>query len=142
MILALPFNAALAQDAGQIVSVLGTAEVLREGCWQPLSAEQTLTPGDTVRTGEGSRMAIQLSNGAQIKLNANSRLEFKQIAPPVEEGFFSTATQVLQNLLRILSGEVWVRSGGEPLEIETVYATATVRGTEFNLAMEPGDLPA
>ena len=140
MILALPFNAALAQDAGQIVSVLGTAEVLREGCWQPLSAEQTLTPGDTVRTGEGSRMAIQLSNGAQIKLNANSRLEFKQIAPPVEEGFFSTATQVLQNLLRILSGEVWVRSGGEPLEIETVYATATVRGTEFNLAMEPGDL--
>lgn len=68
MILALPFNAALAQDAGQIVSVLGTAEVLREGCWQPLSAEQTLTPGDTVRTGEGSRMAIQLSNGAQIKL--------------------------------------------------------------------------
>ena len=39
-----------------------------------------------------------------------------------------------------VSVEVWVRSGGEPLEIETVYATATVRGTEFNLAMEPGDL--
>ena len=136
----LPLTPALAQDAGQIVSVLGTAEVLREGRWQPLSAEQTLAPGDTVRTGAGSRMAIQLSNGAQIKLNANSRLEFKQIAPPVEDGFLFATTQALQNLLRILSGEVWVRSGGEPLEIETVYATATVRGTEFNLAVDPGDL--
>ncbi len=135
--LALPFNAALAQETGQIVSVLGAVEVLRERRWQALATGATLSAGDTVRTGEGSRVAIQLSNGSQIKLNANSRLEFKQIAPPVEDGFLFTATQALQNLLRILSGEVWVRSGGEPLEIETVYATATVRGTEFTLAIEP-----
>ncbi len=140
LVLALPFNAALAQEAGEIVSVLGTVEVLREGRWQALATGATLVAGETVRTGEGSRAAIQLSNGSQIKLNANSRLEFKQIAPPVEDGFLFTTTQALQNLLRILSGEVWVRSGGEPLEIETVYATATVRGTEFNLAVEPGDL--
>jgi tetratricopeptide (TPR) repeat protein len=140
LILALPFNAALAQDAGQIVSVLGTAEVFRDGRWQALTTGAAITAGEMVRTGEGGRAAIQLSNGAQIKLNANSRLEFKQIAPPVEAGFLSTSTQVLQNLLRILSCEMWVRSGGEPLEIETVYATATVRGTEFNLAVEPGDL--
>ena len=138
--LALPFNAALAQEAGQIVSALGTVEVLRDRRWQALATGATLSAGDTVRTGEGSRAAIQLSNGSQIKINANSRLEFRQIAPPVEDGFLFTTSQVLQNLLRILSGEVWVRSGGEPLEIETVYATATVRGTEFNLAVEPGDL--
>ena len=140
VILALPFDAALAQEAGQVVSVLGTVEVLREGRWQALVTGATLVAGETVRTGESSRAAIQLSNGSQIKLNANSRIEFKQIAPPVEDGFLFTTSQVLQNLLRIFSGEVWVRSGGEPLEVETVYATATVRGTEFNLAVEPGDL--
>ena len=137
--LALSFNTASAQDAGEIVSVLGAAEVLRDGHWQALTTGATVAAGETVRTGPGSRAAIQLTNGAQIKLNANSRLEFKQIAPPAE-GFLDTATQVLQNLLRVFSGEVWVRSGGEPLEIETVYATATVRGTEFDLAVEPGDL--
>ena len=140
LVLALPFNTALAQESGQVVSVLGAVEVLREGRWQALVTGATLAAGETVRTGEGSRAAIQLSNGSQIKLNANSRIEFKQIAPPVEDGFLFTTRQVLQNLLRILSGEIWVRSGGEPLEVETVYATATVRGTEFNLAVEPGDL--
>ena len=80
--LALPFNAALAQETGQIVSVLGTVEVLRERRWQALATGATLSAGETVRTGEGSRAAIQLSNGSQIKINANSRLEFRQIAPP------------------------------------------------------------
>ena len=137
--LVLPFNAALAQDAGEIVSVLGAAEVFRDGHWQELTTGATIAAGEAVRTGPGSRAAIQLINGIQVKLNANSRLEFKQIVPPTE-GFLGAAAQVLRNLLRVLSGEVWVRSGGEPLEIETVYATATVRGTEFDLAVEPGDL--
>ncbi len=135
----LPFSVASAQGVGEIVSVLGTAEVFRDRHWQALTMGATVAAGETVRIGSDSRAAIQLSNGAQVKLNANSRMEFKQIAPPTE-GILDTATQVLQNLLRVLSGEVWVRSGGEPLEIETVYATATVRGTEFDLAVEPGDL--
>ena len=128
---------ALAQEAGGMVSVLGTAEVLREGRWQPVGVGAPLASGETVRTGAGSRVAILLANGTQLKLNANSQLELKRLMPR-SEGFAPATAQTWQNLLRVLSGEIWVR-GREPLEVQTVPATATIRGTEFNLAVGPGD---
>ncbi len=132
-------NAALAQGAGEVVSTLGTVEVLREGRWQAVNAGASLVAGETVRTGAGSRAAILLTGGTQIKLNAHSQLELKQIVPLPSGGFISTATQTLQNILRVLSGEVWVRNSGEPLEMQTIPATATIRGTEFTLALGPHD---
>ncbi len=129
---------AIAGEAGEIVSVLGTAEVLRAGRWQAVSAGDVLAAGEVVRTGAGSRVAIQLVNGSQLKLNANSQLELKQISPR-PEGFIPTSTQLFQSILRVLSGEIWIRSVGEPLQVQTPPATATIRGTEFNLAVNPGD---
>jgi tetratricopeptide (TPR) repeat protein len=134
----LPVCPTVAQEAGEIISVLGTAEVWRNGRWQPAGAGESLIPGEAVRTGEGSRVAILLANGAQLKLNANSRLELKQVGPPAE-GLAPAAARMVQSILRVLGGEIWVRNGGEPLEIQTVPATASIRGTEFNLAVGPGD---
>ena len=121
-----------------MVSVLGTAEVLRGGRWQPINAGGALAGGEVVRTGAGSRVAVLLANGSQLKLSANSQLELKQIGPPAE-GFLPTAARVVQSILRVLEGEIWVRNGGEPLDIQTVPATASIRGTEFTLAAGPGD---
>ncbi|MFO1430685.1 MAG: tetratricopeptide repeat protein [Candidatus Competibacteraceae bacterium] len=118
--------------------MLGTADVLRAGRWQAVSVGDALAAGEVVRTGTGSRLAIQLVNGSQLKLNANSRLELKQITPR-PEGFVPTTTRLLQNILRIFSGEIWIRSVGEPLQIQTPLATATIRGTEFNLTVVPDD---
>jgi tetratricopeptide (TPR) repeat protein len=47
--------------------------------------------------------------------------------------------QMMGSLLRLFSGEIWVRSLGEPLEIETLAATASIRKTELNLTVEPKD---
>jgi len=132
--LLLPFHPALAQEAGEIVSVVGIAEVLRQGRWQPIGTGESLANGEVLRTGEGSRAAVLLANGAQIKLNGNSQLELKQaqaIAP--------ASNGLLQNILRLLSGEIWVRDNNQLLEIQTLPATATIRGTEFNLAVGPAD---
>ncbi|MCU0807238.1 MAG: FecR family protein, partial [Candidatus Contendobacter sp.] len=120
------------------MSVLGTAEVLREGRWQPVDAGAALAAGEVVRTGVGSRVAVLLANGSQLKLNANSQLELKRMAPP-SEGLLPTTTEVLRSVLRVLNGEIWVRNGGEPLDIQTVPATASIRGTEFTLAAGPED---
>ena len=130
---------ALAREAaGEIVSVLGTVEVMRDGRWQAIKAGETLAVGEVARTGEGSRVAIQLADGSQIKLNANSQLELKQIVP--RAGLVPTSPHLLQSILRLLGGEIWVRNNGEPLEIQTVPVTATIRGTEFNLALGPSEL--
>ena len=125
---------ALAQEAGEMVSVAGTAEVLRQGRWQTIGTGELLAAGEVVRTSEGSRAAVLLANGAQIKLNSNSQLELKQVAP---REIVPASNSVLQNILRLLGGEIWVRDNNQLLEIRTLPATATIRGTEFNLALAP-----
>ncbi|TVR64724.1 MAG: TonB-dependent receptor, partial [Candidatus Competibacteraceae bacterium] len=138
LMLLLPERLALAREAGEMVSVLGTVEVRREGRWRPVGPGAVLAAGEAVRTGAGSRAAILLANGTQLKLNANSQLELRQVTPRPVGLTPAAARAALQNFLRVLSGEIWVR-GGEPLEVQTVPATATIRGTEFNLAVGPGD---
>jgi ferric-dicitrate binding protein FerR (iron transport regulator) len=44
---------------------------------QPVKLGQALLPGEVVRTGAGSRVAIQLLDKSQLKINANSHLELK-----------------------------------------------------------------
>jgi ferric-dicitrate binding protein FerR (iron transport regulator) len=126
---------ALAQEVGKIMSVVGTAEVLRQERWQSVSLHETLQAGNIVRTGPGSRIAVLLADGPQLKVNANSQLLLKQVASPTRR----VAVRLMQSLLRLFSGEIWVRSLGEPLEIETLAAVATIRGTELNLAVESTD---
>ena len=136
--LLVPLRSALAQAVvGEIVSVLGAVEVLREGRWRTTEVGATLVVGETVRTGADGRLALQLANGTQLKLNANSQLELKQIVP--SGGPAPAATGIVQNILRLLGGEAWVRGNGEDLEMQAVPATATIRGTEFNLAVELPD---
>ena len=130
-----PFRAVLAGDAGEIVSVLGSVEVLREGRWQPIQSGEMLAVGAVLKTADGSRVALQLANGSQIKLNANCELELKKIAP--REGVAQAANTPMQNILRVFKGEIWVRSNGVPLEIQSMPVVATIRGTEFNLAVGP-----
>lgn len=124
-------------EVGEVVSVLGTAQVLREGQWQAIHSGDKVAARQLLRTGPGSRMAVQLANGTQLKINANSQLELKDISPR-PQAFVSASAHTVRNILRILSGEVWIRNNGEPLQIQTLPATATIRGTEFDLAV-PGD---
>ncbi len=124
-----------AQDGGAVVSVSGRAEMLRGQDWRQVAPGAAIGEGDSVRTGEDSRVAIQLANGMQIKLNANSHLELKQISLPVvpaSSGFVS-------NLFRVLRGEIWIRAEDGTLEVQTRPATATIRGTEFDLAVRGRD---
>jgi tetratricopeptide (TPR) repeat protein len=138
IVLLLPARSTTAQEEGTIASIVGEAEVFRAGQWQPAKLRQSLLPGDVVKTGPGSRVAILLGDESQIKVNANSTLEIKQVGPPPGRPI-PVAFRLLQTILNLLSGEIWIRSRVEPFEIQTPAATATIRGTEMNLSIAPAD---
>lgn len=127
-------RAAMAEEAGRIVSVVGSVEVFRAQQWQPVGLRHILIPGDVVRTGPRSRAAVLLSDESQIKVNANSTLEITAVMPPPGKPVRAAAGPV-QTILNLLKGEVWSSSHGRPFQIRTPAATATIRGTEFDLSV-------
>lgn len=138
VLLLLGIRPAMAEEAGTIVSVVGRVEVFRAQQWQPVGLRDVLAPGDVVRTGPRSRAAILLSDDSQIKVNANSTLEITAVMPPLGKPARAAAGP-LQTILNLLKGEVWSASHGRPFQIRTPAATATIRGTEFDLAIGPGN---
>lgn len=138
VLLLLTISVAMAQEAGRIVSVVGRVEIFRVQQWQPVGLRHILVPGDVVRTGPGSRAAILLSDEVQIKVNANSTLEITEVMSPPGRAARAAAGP-MQTILNLLKGEVWSRSRGRPLQIRTPAVTATIRGTEFDLSVDPGN---
>jgi tetratricopeptide (TPR) repeat protein len=130
-------TAQTAVAAGRIVSVQGRAEVERGGATRLAIPREPLHIGDVVRTGPATRVAILLVDETRVKLNENSTLRIKAVAPRPAGGFLPATRRAAQTLLELLGGEGWVGRPGqrEGLTIETPVATATIRGTEFNLAV-------
>lgn len=137
VVLLVSLRPAMAQDAaGRIVSATGKVEVFRAQQWQPVGLRDVLMPGDVVRTGPGSRVAILLSDESQIKVNANSILEIMEVRPPPGRPV-RAALGHLRTILNLLKGEVWSRSHGKSFQIRTPAATATIRGTGLDLSIGP-----
>ncbi|OJX36424.1 MAG: TonB-dependent receptor [Burkholderiales bacterium 68-12] len=129
----LPAAAALAPGAAaEIVSLQGVGEqrAATASAWQPARVAQALAAGDFVRTGEAARMALVFADETQLRLHQNTVLQVKALAAPGQ----STTT------LRLEAGRAWTqtrRPPGSPLQIETPAATAAIRGTDWDLRVEP-----
>lgn len=129
------FNIVYAQQSAQknsaeIVSIQGSGEYQTPPeDWQAANAGQALSGGNLVRTGALSRMAILFSDGTQMRLSQNALLEVKSVRPRQNQ---TSSTTLLQRL-----GRSWTRSKTVPdkLFLETPSATASIRGTEWEMAV-------
>lgn len=131
---------ALAFDA-QIVSLQGEGEARAADAqdWQAAVLQQRLAGGSYVRTLDYSQMALLLRDQTQLRLNQNSQLQIKSLAGAGQP-----------TRLQLQRGRSWMQykgpDGGRQaatprLEIETPNAVAAIRGTDWELAVEPaGDV--
>ena len=119
---------------GEIVFVAGKAVVrlVPEEGFRPAVSRQELVTEDMVRTAAGGRLSILFRDETQLKLASNTTLVIKEVTASKEKA------GPLKILLRLESGEVWTRSKGvrDGVVIETPYATAAIRGTEWGLSVK------
>lgn len=116
---------------GRLLHPRGSVEVLRAGsaAWSAVTTNTILRPGDTVRTGKGSRALIQLTggplDGSVIRLDERSRL---RLEPGSREGGF---------LMKMLRGAAYFfhREKAVRTEFDTPLVSGAIRGTEFLLAV-------
>jgi len=113
--------------ASQLVEFAGTVEVsvdLTNG-WRPARVNESLHPGDRLRTAADSRATLQLSDRSVIRVSESTLLE---IQPPL---------QVDRHRFRLSRGAIFFLDREKPdqVEFDTPLVTGAIRGTEFYLAM-------
>jgi hypothetical protein len=106
--------------------IVGTVTVEREGApARPLRHKEALRPGDLVRTGAGSMLAIQLGTESVIRVDADTSLIVSSIMDEAGTRLNLERGRVLSRLRHL--------SKGTDFRISTKTAIAAVRGTEFSV---------
>ncbi len=128
-----------ADKAGIIISIQGQVDATHEAVRGRARLRQDLFVGDAIHTGAASRAAILLVDETQLKVNANSTLELRAIGPRPGEPTPVAVPSPVRTILQILQGQVWVRGRGKAgfFEIQSPAITASIRGSEFDLAVAP-----
>lgn len=126
-------SAESADTAAEIISLQGKGEYREAGKqeWRDASIRQKLAEGDFVRTGDSSRMALLLEDQTQIRLAANSVIQIKQVGDNKDR----------DTVLKQSKGRSWTQSKKVPnkLTIETPFALAAIRGTDWELVVGEDD---
>jgi hypothetical protein len=118
---------------GEVVSSVGSTVVVRtDGVQERLQGKGSIRvfEHDVIRTEAGVQALVQLREGIQVAINEKTTATLHS---RWEKAKGTT------RILRLAVGEVWVKTGEGPkqLEVETPVATAVVRETEFNMRVEP-----
>jgi Flp pilus assembly protein TadD len=121
---------AAAANEAEVVSVVGKGEAREPGAtdWRAAAAKQRLRGGSFVRTGDASTMALLMQDKTQLRLNQNSLVQIKE-----------TSASGAPTRLELRGGRAWMNTKGRDANvvIETPNATAAIRGTEWELEVDP-----
>jgi tetratricopeptide (TPR) repeat protein len=122
---------AQAPSAAEIVSVEGKGEYREavQTAWNAAKAKQGLFPTNYVRTLDLSRMAIVFADRTQMRLAPNSLLQIKEAGKGPDA----------KTTVNLNAGRSWMQSKSAPqnLRVETPTAVAAIRGTDWEMAVEP-----
>lgn len=119
-------------QVGTAQNAIGVLVVVRpDGIEDRLQGKGSLQlfEGDVLKTEPASQALIEFKEGIQVALNENTTLKILSRWEKVKG---------ITRIIRLKQGEVWIKTGEGPkqLEVETPVATAAVRETEFNMKVQ------
>ena len=108
-----------------IIATLTSAEGIVEArtsnnTWHIAQTGDVFCPGHTLRTGNNSRAALELSNHTQVRLDAHTTLTVT--GPREEQGFWAELINGVSHFISRVP---------RTLKVKTPYVNAGVEGTEF-----------
>lgn len=111
----------------KVVSVQGTVESQKVGdpLWRPVKLNDPYCPGDTLRVQERSRADLTLLDQSVLRLNENTTITLEAVK------------EERTGVVDLLKGAAHFFSRApRSLEVQTPFAVAGVRGTEFLVTVE------
>lgn len=133
--LLLLFGAAPAWAEGTLTHMSGPISVQTpDGKTLPAAVGTKVSAGDIVVTGSGGFVRLEMSDGGEMVLRPDSRLQvdsYKFVkAKPAEDSF---VFRMLKGGLRTVTGLIGKRGNKDAYELRTTTATIGIRGTQFDL---------
>ena len=124
----------MALGASTTLTIIGgDVQVSRQGApFASATDGAVLSPGDIIRTGADSRAVLTYFEGSTVSIEPSSELAIDQ-AHATAEG--DTVVVMTQNLGRTWHVVTKLITGGSKYEVRTTAATATVRGTAFEVGV-------
>lgn len=123
-------DATIAQTEGQVMTRLG------QGDWMPAEKGMVLHEGDEIKTGPDSAVELLLDQGKVGKVEIKENSAFKLDIMHKDPGSGDKVT-----LLDLAMGKVLVHAekltGDSKFEVKTPTSTTGVRGTVFEVEVEP-----
>ncbi|NQX68128.1 FecR domain-containing protein [Paenibacillus alba] len=119
-----------------VASLSGDVTIKKGGGSKTYDAYESmsLNQGDTVYTGSGSSVTLNLSNGdSDVTLGSNSEVNVSDL---------STSDGNKKSKLKVWAGSMWVKvkslaGSDDEFEVETPTAVMGVRGTQFYIGVDP-----
>lgn len=117
---------------GKAENALGTLTVKRaDGRVDQLKGKGSLPlyEGDECKTERAGKAFIRLADGTQVAMNEDTTF-LVQVRREKARG--------VTRIFKLLVGEMWLKTAEPvPIEVETPVATAAIKGTEFNIQVQP-----
>ncbi len=131
IIMSLPLTPSVLADSAAVVEGLQLPAWLeRDGVRDSLALGIPLQRQDTVETGPGARLLIQLEDGSLVKLGENASLTLAELEPAANsQGIFSSLLRVVRGAFRLTSAKL-ARQRRSKLQINIASLTLGVRGTD------------
>lgn len=128
----------VAQKVAHSVHVRGSVQFQHsgQGSFMSLQEGSPLKPGDVIHTGPGGTTELTWLDGTRIKVLPNSNLLLQKAS-------YNSVRHTEDSELKLNEGKIFVRvvkpmADGSKFAILTPSATASVHGTVFSVAADPG----
>jgi hypothetical protein len=122
-VLALPEIAAASEPAGRVEDMFGKAVAELRRASRPLASGESLFVGETVATGEASRIGMKVGEATTIRLGPEARLKLDR--------FILNAGGTLTLQSGPMTFERPASAAPQPVTIRGAFGMIAVRGTHF-----------
>jgi hypothetical protein len=135
IVLAWLLAAASAWADGILTHMSGPVSVRKvDGSTQSGRSGLNVMVGDTVITGSGGYVRMEMSDGGELVLRPDSQLKVESYAfvqaKPAEDNFVFS---MLKGGLRTVTGLIGKRGNRDAYEVRTATATIGIRGTQYDM---------
>jgi hypothetical protein len=124
------FAAARAETAAKVVRLQGSAQAVAGAKARDLAPGDPVNAGERLRTGPGSRLLVQFSDGMELTLSDGAEMAVTAFQWQAGQGQGNAELTLAQGAFLLRTGAVG-KLPGHPLTVKTPLASVGVRGTQF-----------